>query len=610
MTRIILLFLTFFGFARAAPTVWVVDDAVKLKRGQLNHPQESGVGNPVWSPGEAVRLHALKDEVVAFQVVVEADGQGLQGVTVELAELTGPAGARIANDAGSDDPARWSGRRIERFVEHFFQIDRISGGPWGSIHWRDGAGPGDEYVGWVPDALIPVEWAPDWAPYPMVVPANQNRIIWIDVWVPPDQAAGEYAGRLVVRAGDAELADIPVALTVANVTLPAWPVKTALYAEHGQISSRMGDGAFAPTLKHLHQLLHRHRINTMHHVTDLAGARAILPALTGALFTAAEGYAGPAVGVAAETLSIGTYGSLGVPDANKMRVVESIADLLVDSGVLPGEVSAFVYVIDESCGHAWGQQWMNLYDASNNPNVRHLRIGWTCSGAAANQVVNLVMKGAPEYDPAEDDDLDKEIWIYNGTRGMTGSFSTDVDAIDLRVNGWIAGLYGVPRWFYWNSTFWTDSNAGGFGAFDVFVEPETFHNQFNEYAVGDGVLLYPGRQEQFPNHSIGQSGVLASIRLKNWRRGIQDAGYLELARRQDSEAADAVAAEILGGVLRQWQGGNPVNWARSSLEWDAARAALRAVIGGEEPPPPPPPPPPPRRLTWRRWPSLEPRRRW
>ena len=49
------------------------------------------------------------------------------------------------------------------------------------------------------------------------------------------------------------------------------------------------------------------------------------------------------------------------------------------------------------------------------------------------------------------------------------------------------------------------------------------------------MLVYPGRQiDGFAAHSVGMDGVIASIRLKNLRRGIQDAGYLQLARARDA----------------------------------------------------------------------------
>ena len=108
------------------PSVWLIDDGQKVRRDAVDTPWEQGADNPVWSPGEPLRLIALRDEVVAFQVVVEADGSPLDNVTVDFAGLTGPDGARIENAPGADDPTRSVGRRIERFVAHFVDIRRPS----------------------------------------------------------------------------------------------------------------------------------------------------------------------------------------------------------------------------------------------------------------------------------------------------------------------------------------------------------------------------------------------------------------------------------------------------------------------------------------------------
>ena len=61
------------GRVQAAPAVWVVDDGEKIRRDATDTPFEHGVGNPVWQPGQPVRLFAMRNESVAMQVVVEAD---------------------------------------------------------------------------------------------------------------------------------------------------------------------------------------------------------------------------------------------------------------------------------------------------------------------------------------------------------------------------------------------------------------------------------------------------------------------------------------------------------------------------------------------------------
>lgn len=361
--------------------------------------------------------------------------------------------------------------------------------------WRNGSGPAEgAYTGWVPDALVPVEWAPAWAPYPMAVPAGQNRIVWVDVLVPRGQAPGGYRGQVTVRAGDALLAEVPVELRVGAPVMPARPVATMLFWNNGQTQQRMGAGAVRATERHFWQLLHRHRVTPMHDADDVADARRRLPALHGTLYTPAQGYDGPAVGLGDDVVSMGTYGRFGAPDAGDLRTVRDIAALLADEGLL-AEVDAFVYAVDEQCGHAWGRGWVDLMEGSDDPNLEHVSVGWTCSDPVARQAVDLVIKWAGFYDPAEQVD-GKDVWIYNGSQPFTGTFFTDVEAVSMVALGWIQAMHDIPRWFQWQSNFWIDGNNGGRGAYDPFVQPETFHNQHGESANGDGVLVYPGRQIQ------------------------------------------------------------------------------------------------------------------
>src|SRR5580704_16177861 len=73
--------------AGAEPAAWVVDDGEKITRTARETPFERGERNAVWAPEEPVRLVAMRNETVAFQVVVCADDEDLEDVTVELPEL-------------------------------------------------------------------------------------------------------------------------------------------------------------------------------------------------------------------------------------------------------------------------------------------------------------------------------------------------------------------------------------------------------------------------------------------------------------------------------------------------------------------------------------------
>jgi hypothetical protein len=569
--------------AAAAPTVWVVDDGERVRRDDTALAAKTGAGNPVWQPGQPVRLFALRNETVALQVVVEADAAGAAAVTVDLDALTGPGAAVIANDPGATDPARFVGRRLERFVAHWFDVLRPSGASYDatvSLGWAGGSGPDPaRNTGWVADALIPVEVAPAWAPYPLEVAAGQNGVVWLDVTVPRGQPAGLYTGTITVRAGGQEIASLPVELTVVRATLPDRPVRTMLYYARGELDRRIGAGDAAE--RQLWQLLRRHRLTAMHGAMTVADAQAQLPALDGSAFTAAAGYEGPGEGVGDDVLSLGTYGGYGAPDAGDLANVEAVAAFLDAQGLL-ASVDVFVYAIDEDCSSSYGADWKSLLATSTSAAAASVKVGWTCSEDPTTQPVDLVMMGASAFDPqqaAATRAAGREVWVYNGSRPQVGSFMTDDDIVALRANGWIAAVYDVGRWFYWETTFWYDDNNGGLGAYDPFVTAETFHNNWGEWCEGDGVLLYPGRQiDQFTDHTVGFDGVLPSVRLKSFRRGIEDAGYYQLAHAASPAAAEAVAAGQLPRVLSAAQSGQPPSWPAEGQPWFDARQALLALV--------------------------------
>ena len=154
-------------------------------------------------------------------------------------------------------------------------------------------------------------------------------------------------------------------------------------------------------------------------------------------------------------------------------------------------------------------------------------------------------------------------------------------------------MYEVGRWFYWQSTFWRDGNPGGWGNYDPYVNAETFHNPYSEWAVGDGVLLYPGKQVDGYGSSLGMAGVVASIRVKNWRRGIEDAGYIKLARTASASKTDAITRGLLPNVLQfaSSVSGRPPTWSTSGAKFFDGRKQLLALFSSSPTSPPPVQPP-------------------
>ena len=565
--------------------VWVVDDGEKIKQDATSLRFEQGIDNPIWAPGEPIRLYGLRNETVAFQVVIEAVDSELTSVTVDLDTLFGPGGAVIHNH--SEDPSQFVGRYIERFVEHYFHIDRPSGGPWSSTLWwgSGNSGPPDgAWTGWMPDALIPVEVAPGWSPYPLQIAQGQNGVVWIDITIRSDQEAGLYTGKVTVKNNAGLLDELDIELEIYDATLPDWPLKTMYFYEYDELARRIGgkwDANADAAEQHLWQLFHRHRITPFYTVFTASDIDHLLDKLKGSVYTKDNGYEGPAEGLGDDLLSLGTYGGYGAPDAGDLANVEAIADRLAAEDLFQG-TDVFVYAIDEDCESTYGQEWKDILQTSENPNIDNILVGWTCSEHPAYQPVDIVMAFSSYYDPGKvkvAQDSGKRVWIYNGWQPSTGAFVTDLNAVSPRVNGWIQAYYHIERWFYWETTFWYDWNKGGLGPYDPFIESETFHNQYEEYGNGDGVLVYPGKQiDQFTEHSAGLDGVIASIRLKNIRRGIQDAGYYQLAAARNPEKADVFMQELVDPALTNATDGNAPAWGTSGAGFFAIRDSLAQLF--------------------------------
>ena len=173
----------------------------------------------------------------------------------------------------------------------------------------------------------------------------------------------------------------------------------------------------------------------------------------------------------------------------------------------------------------------------------------------------------------------QELWVYNGVLPRTGTFLIDSDAVSPRLNGWLSAMQGVPESGSTGRAGASDHDRRGHVAVDPYRDAESFHNSDGDWANGDGLLLYPGTQrDAFAEHSLGFDGVVASIRLKNWRRGIEDAGYVQLARVRDARRADAVTSALVPRAFGDARDGAAQSWSHRGMAFFDARRALLDVI--------------------------------
>jgi hypothetical protein len=172
--------------AGAAAGVGVVDSLHTIK--------------PTRAPNGAgrARISAARNEFESFQVVVSADSAPLRGVNLSLTSpLTGSGGAIPQ-------------RNVRIYREAYLDIEQPSDLEGGRGRWPDALIPKvDEFYGERRNA------------FPVNVPAGENRVAWVDVLVPPGQAAGDYTGRLRVTADGGFSRIVPIDLHVDPFRIPS-----------------------------------------------------------------------------------------------------------------------------------------------------------------------------------------------------------------------------------------------------------------------------------------------------------------------------------------------------------------------------------------------------
>ncbi len=613
--------------------VWVNTGEDKVAQEETRATSGQAVKNSAWD-GTKVSLFGAKNEVVAFNLVLEAGVKAAPGVTVSFSKLSGPNGALIQSAPVTGNGVfNYVGRNIELFLVRYLPIKGLS--RLGYINYYDerhvpkrlrrpwqGRGEALPNTGWkdrpdhdrsYPDIAQPLELKPTFT-----VEAGKSQSIWADIFIPKGSPAGLYTGTLQVSESGVATYSIPVELRVRNFALPDVPTsKTMLVYGDPDTSERyLGkrwpedsdpEAKKVAALRVVHNLVaHRHKISLIGDDQAKSGdapSAAWLPVISGALFTAANGYDGPGVNTGNNVYSVGTYGSWhtawGTTQASLQKHATAWENWFVKNAPT---TERFLYVIDESEDYVQTEQWAawvkavtklptmataNLRKSSGKvPSLTYIT---EAAGLQPTAAYDDLLK-AYRTDPA------KKLFLYNGQRPAVGSFMTDDDGVALRVTAWAQYKKGVDRWLYWDSNYYNDYQ-GSRGQIDVWMKAQTFGfapamdvsqgETSGTYANGDGVLFYPGTDKAFPASNLGLDGPVASLRLKFWRRGIQDVDYLALARAINPVATQAIIDKTVPKVL--WEVGvddpkdpsyvhTDISWSVNPDDWEASRKALADII--------------------------------
>ena len=565
---------------------------------------------------------------------LKQDPKKATNVAVTFNTLTGPNSATISSTATTGDGVfDWTNRNIELFYIRYLQINGLSLLGWGTYDERhiparmerpwtgNGVGSGTwtdrpDHNKSYPDIAVPLEAVPTFT-----IAAGNSQSIWSDIYIPSNAAAGIYTGMVTINEGSAVSYTVPVQLTVRNFALPDVPSsKTMLDVSYGNIAQRYvgnespsssADIATVQTVENRHfQMAHRHKISLVDENAGVGDKPAAFwtSVLNGSLYTPANGYSGPGTGVGNDVYSVGTFGKATWQSSESTLWTNIDAWQTWFAGNFPN-VLTFLYVSDESSDYAHTQSWAAEMQADTGPG-RSLASMATLSLPTAIQ--RYTVPGLPDEHHGRGRHGDvgqracntslsirQEVLHVQRASPASGTFMTEDDGVALRELAWGQYKKSIDRWFYWSSTYYDDYQNGR-GNIDVFNNAQTFgatptsDSVLGEttglYGNGDGVLFYPGTDTVFPASNYSLNGPIASLRLKHWRRGIQDVDYLTLAEKINPTATTAIVNSLVTSVL--WEPGVadksdptyqhcPIGWTTAPDTWEAARAQLAHIIDGQ-----------------------------
>ncbi len=580
-------------------SVWAVSDCEKIFRGDTDNPMETGQDNAVWD-GSSVSLFSAKNEIVAFQLILEADGSGASTVDVHVSDLTN-GGHSIRGSHPLPSPNDYVGVGVELFTEHYLNVDDLSGNDSeGYFNWSADAAPAKSgfHTGWIPDALVPFSATQGRGGAPFDISANQNQGVWVDIYVDKDLPAGTYTGTITVTENGNTVASIPLSLEVMNFTLPDENHYHAMvFMESDNIANRHGLTPCSPEhyqmLLNYYRMAHRHRIDLINcfdrNQLDDEGMKATLD---GSAYTPANGYEGPGEGVGNKIFSIGTYGTWW---SENQSYFETESDAWVnwfDSNA--PDVTYFLYLYDEPGPDVYDEIQTKAGWIHNNPGPGHRLPVFVTEQIEDGLIgaVDIWCMGSEKYVTEDADQArarGEKVWVYSSYRPRNGADTIDTWSTDRRIKPWVVYRAGLDNvWFTWESAYWRSNSVDILPSpKNVWVEPITFQDQWGESSQGngDGTLFYPGEDKVFPDQDRGYPGPISSIRMKAYRRGIQDYEYMWLAEQAGKGAeVQSILANVLPHVMEDAV--TPPDWSNQDYVYEDARRDLANLILGNENQPP------------------------
>jgi hypothetical protein len=574
--------------------VWAIDDSEKIRKDDITNPLSNDQENVVWN-NNSINLFGGRNEIVAFQLIIQSDKTGADLVNVTVSDLKNGNSVIPGSASGPADPFDYRGRYVELFTEHYLNMIKRSPPLW---FFSETAVPSAYNTGWVPDCLIPFSAPSGKGGAPFRIEPDMNQGVWIDILIPVNAVAGSYSGNITIAVSDKKFKKIPLLIKVYDFTLPdSTHLKNMFGYYPGYIAKRHNtennsDEYFKLDLKY-QQMAHRHKFDLVCGVDNLNDMDKYYKRyLTGDAYNESLGYSGPGTNTGNATFSIGYGGDFPEEyggSVNKMNKKEWWAgsdaweNWFIKNA--PG-VDRHKYLFPDE------PDWKGPTGAKGTGSMDTIRMqaSWTHNNPGPGRniptlVTNKIipdLKGyvdfwsisAQEWTMnltqemvAEERAMGHKFGIYNGFRPGMGAVVSDADAVEFRVMPWIAWKYDIDQYFYWSTTFWRDLN--------VFANPLTYEDRIN----GDGTFLYPGQDALFPDEDRNLAGPLSSIRAKNWRRGAQDYEYLWIAKSMGlNKELDTIVNNCIPTGVWEAKSQKDISWSSRGFKFEEYRKELAELI--------------------------------
>jgi hypothetical protein len=561
--------------------VWAVDDGEKVERDAAEHPARERT--TVWS-GRSITVFGARNEIIAFQVIVQADGRGVRQLSVRLPALISPDD-RIDYRPPRADPTDYVDRPIQIFVPNYMHVTTPSHASWVFSRGTPAAPP--DPTGWKPVQLVPENARAGRGGLPVAIVPNGNQAIWVELYVDRSRAAGIYKGAIELRA-DGVRRLLPIALEVFDFTLPDEnSMHAMLYYSSDQPELYHGrnlDAAY-------HRFAHRHRVELVH-AYDEKRLEAAWGRFSGDDFTRERTYDGPGIGTGNVVVPRTFYGPGTDFDERSAAWANSDSWMSLLRDRLPRALT-FLYMPDEPRPEAYPRILKLADHIHTNPGPgRALPIFVTSKYVEAlDPAIDIWSSGPKGFlldRVASERARGRRYWFYNGGRPAAGAITIDAPATDPRATIWAAFKHDVEVYFYWHAVHWRhNSQKQGERNQNVWADTITFDNRKQAaksiddqgYIHGDGVLIYPGEERVHPLEDRGIPGPVATVQLANFRRGLQDHQYLTLARARGlHDVVDEVLTAIVPRVFSE--AGDRVSFPETGGPYESARLRLARAIAG------------------------------